>query len=371
MKNNYIDISSVIIDKLQDWPIYKNSPLLIAGPCSAESETQIIETAEELIKDNSINVFRAGIWKSRTNPNAFSGIGEPAINWLLKVKETFNIPITIEVMNAEHVKIALDNGIDILWVGARTTVNSFFIDEIAQAIKTYGNAEDIIVLIKNPIIPDINLWLGAIKRINEVGVNKIAAIHRGFNSSLSILFRNDPYWEIPLKLKSLIPNMPIFCDPSHIAGDKQYIKEIAERAYTLGANGLMVEVHNNPKKALSDSKQQITPTEYKKLILELHKYKNNIEKLSKSSEKLIKLNEYRELLDILDESLLTILSERFKVVKQIDKVKKDLNLSPLQIERWNRMLEDRIKKGNSLGLSTETITEIMELIHEISINLQK
>lgn len=371
MKNNCINISSLNIDKLQNWSIYKNSPLLIAGPCSAESETQLMETAEQLVKNNSIDIFRAGIWKARTNPSAFAGIGKPAIKWLVNVKETFNIPITTEVMNEEQVKIALDNGINILWIGARTTVNSFMINEIAQAIKKFGNVNDITIFIKNPIIPDINLWLGAIKRFNEVGINKIGAIHRGFSSSLPILYRNDPFWRIPIKLKCLIPNIPILCDPSHIAGDKKYLKEIAERAYKLGANGLMVEVHNNPLKALSDAKQQITPKQFKELITDLHRFKNNNEELSESSEKLNLLNEYRELIDILDENLLNTLSERLKVVKQIDKVKKELNLSPLQIERWNNMLQDRIKKGNSLGLATETITEIMELIHNISINLQK
>ena len=250
----------------------KKSPYIVAGPCSAESESQILETAR-LIKDN-IDIYRAGIWKPRTNPGSFEGVGKRGLQWLNKVQQELNVKVATEVATPKHVELCLNSGIDALWIGARTTVNPFYVQEIAEAL----NGVDIPIFVKNPIHPDIALWIGAIDRLNKNGVKKITAVHRGFFTYELSAYRNEPKWEIPIDLKRRMPELPIICDPSHITGNRNMILEVAQTSMDLDMDGLMIETHDNPNIALSDSKQQVTPTELlsllQRLILRNQDFKN-------------------------------------------------------------------------------------------------
>ncbi len=335
-------------------------PFIIAGPCSAESENQILQIAHE-IKD-TIDVFRAGVWKPRTKPNSFEGIGEESLKWLNNVQTEYGLKVATEVGTAKHVELCLEAEIDILWIGARTTVNPFYVQEIAEALK----GVDIPVFVKNPIHPELGLWIGAFERLNKVGINKIAAIHRGFYSYQKSAFRNDPKWELPIKLREEMRDLPIICDPSHIAGGNYMIEEISQIAMDLNLDGLMVETHHDPKKALSDAEQQITAKELTILLdnLILKKAKLNNNYLNQQ------LVGFRDKIDILDKKIVSFLANRKKIVEELAKFKQENKITIFQIERWFEMLKKRKQDVKEFGLDEKAIVDIFELIHKYSILIQ-
>ena len=340
-------------------PSQNSGSFLIAGPCSAESEVQLLEAAEAL-KHEHIHLFRAGIWKPRTRPGSFQGLGSKALPWLKKVKEITGLPVATEVANERHVYEALKYNLDVLWIGARTTANPFAVEEIANALE----GTDTRVMVKSPVNPDINLWLGAIERLNQKGIKKLAAIHRGFSSHEESPYRNPPVWSIPEKLKSLVPNLPIINDPSHITGNSSLLYDIAKKALDKEFDGLMIEVHPNPEKALSDANQQITPEGFRDLMHLLNiKNANNGDKPE--------LHQLRKNIDYLDDELLEILNRRMQLIQQIGSYKKHRQLSIFQENRWRKVLSQRLKNGKKKGLDHQFIKRIFETIHDESITKQK
>jgi len=349
------------IKQMKDWGMNIQSPVIIAGPCSAESEEQVMQTAEQLANKN-VSIFRSGIWKPRTRPNTFEGVGSIGLKWLKKVKEKYGMPITVEIANKNHVENALKEGIDILWIGARTTVNPFAIQEIADVLQ----GVDIPVMVKNPINPDLELWIGAMERLNKAGITKLAAIHRGFSLYGESVFRNVPKWEIPVELKRRFPNLPIICDPSHISGNRELIPSVSQKSIDLDLSGLMIETHINPDEAWSDAKQQVTPTALFD-ILEHLVWRNT----SADNEFFKnKLDELRENIDQIDDNLVDILGNRMKLVKQIAQYKKENDVTILQSNRWNDILETRIEKALGMDISEEFTAKLFQLIHQESINKQ-
>ena len=338
-------------------------PLIIAGPCSAESEEQMLTTAKELMEiEKTINVFRCGIWKPRTRPNTFEGVGEIGLKWLKTVKEETNMLTTTEVANASHDELALNYDVDILWIGARTTANPFSVQEIADALK----GTDKPVMVKNPINADLALWIGAFERLNNSGLNKLMAIHRGFSSYEKTKYRNTPNWNIPIELKRKYPHLPILCDPSHIAGTRDLIQPVVQKALDLNFNGVMVETHYDPSVALSDAAQQVTPialngilkaTELRSPSVEDKEFESTIEDL-------------RAKIDRIDHELIEALNQRMNIVKNIGEEKLKKSVQPLQIERMNMLLENRIQAAEDLGLNTTYIKKLYELIHTESIRVQ-
>ncbi len=335
-------------------------PLIIAGPCSAETEEQVINTAKE-IKKLGINVFRAGIWKPRTRPNTFEGIGSKALEWLKTVKKETGMQIATEVANLKHTYDALKAGIDILWVGARTTANPFAIQEIADVL----NGVDIPVFVKNPINPDVELWIGAIERLQRAGISNIGAIHRGFSSFDKSIYRNTPQWQIPIELKRKMPNIPIICDPSHISGKREYIQSLSQKAMDLNFDGLMIETHLNPEKAWSDSKQQVDPSTLHKILSTLIIREEQPEGIPTET-----LEELRCKIDIADEELLTILENRMKIVKSIGIYKKEHHMTILQSGRWDNILKQNIEIGIGKNLRDQFVSTIFKAIHQESISIQ-
>jgi chorismate mutase len=336
-------------------------PLIISGPCSAESEEQVIETARQLHK-NGIKIFRAGIWKPRTRPNCFEGVGSRGLMWLKRVKEEFGMFTSIEVANVKHVYEALKAGIDILWIGARTTVNPFSVQELADALR----GVDIPVMVKNPVNPDTELWIGALERINNAGIKRIVAIHRGFSSYNKTPYRNNPQWEIPIELKRRIPELLILTDPSHICGSKKLLFEVSQKAMDLDFDGLMIEAHIDPEKALSDAEQQITPAELKKMLGRIVFRKPNIE----NGTLLTTLEELRQEIDEYDEKLVELLDGRMAISRKIGEYKKKNNITILQTGRWDEILNNMISLAQKKGLSEEFIMQIFRAIHQESINHQ-
>ncbi len=334
-----------------------NRPIVIAGPCSAESEDQVMETAKQL-KAQGIQIFRAGIWKPRTRPNAFEGVGVEGLAWMRRVKQELGMYVGTEVANAQHVYDALKYDIDILWIGARTTVNPFAVQEIADALK----GVDIPVMIKNPVNPDVDLWMGAFERINQAGIKRLAAIHRGFSTYDKTLYRNKPQWNVPIELRRNLRNMPIFCDPSHIGGKRELIGPISQQALDLNFDGLMIESHITPDKALSDASQQLTP-ETLELVLDKLVLRD-----SKASTE--DLKDLRKEIDRLDDSLLEMLSERMRVAAQIGQYKKDHNMTILQTGRFDEILTHRAQQAEPLELSEKFVREVMTSVHEESIRRQ-
>ena len=329
-------------------------PLIIAGPCSAETENQVIEIADQL-KDSDATVYRAGIWKPRTRPGNFEGVGSLALDWLKRVKKETNILTTTEVANANHVDLALKNDIDILWIGARTTVSPFIVQEIADAL----NGTDKIVLIKNPVNPDLSLWLGAIERIYTSNIKNIGAIHRGFSTYEKTKYRNNPEWQIAIDLQRKLPDLPLILDPSHIAGRRDLIFDLCQTALDLNYDGLMIETHNDPDNAWSDAKQQITPSVLKEISKKLVVRR----KSNDNDDFKIKLGTLRAQINMHDEQLINILGNRMKVAKKIGSLKKENNVAVLQSGRWNEILERMIKVGSSEGLSEELILKVFKAIH--------
>lgn len=346
---------------LDEWLPGARRPVLITGPCSAESEDQVLGIAKELAPLKP-NLFRAGIWKPRTRPGAFEGIGAVGLKWLQQVKAQYNIPVTVEVATADHVELCLEHDIDVLWIGARSTANPFTVQEIANALK----GTDKPVMIKNPTNPDLNLWLGAIERVYNAGLTKLAAIHRGFTTYEKVKYRNKPMWEIPIELKRILPNIPIICDPSHITGRREWLKDISQKAYDLNFAGIMIEAHTNPDKALSDNEQQITPANLAVMLDELIiRNVNSEDPLFNSS-----LEQLRAIIDRQDEDLIRSLHERMKIVEQIGLLKMDRNITILQPERWAEIFNTRTRWAAEHSLSEDLVLRIFQLIHQESIRKQ-
>lgn len=343
------------------WGIDTERPLLIAGPCSAETEEQVMNTAIQL-KDVGASVFRAGIWKPRTRPNTFEGVGVKGLRWLKKVKERTGMLTTTEVANAQHVYEAIKYGVDILWIGARTTVNPFTIQEIAEAM----SGIDIPVMVKNPVNPDVELWLGAIERLQAVGISRIGVIHRGFSSYSENRYRNSPNWQIPLELKRRRPDLPFICDPSHIGGQRSLLQEISQKAMDLNFDGLMIETHIEPDSAWSDAKQQITPNELKQLLDKLI-----LRRTDPGNNGFVnQLEELRSEIDRLDQELMNILEDRMKVSAGIGKVKKENGITIFQPARWDKIISKYLSVAQEKGFSEEFIQKIFMAIHQESINTQ-
>lgn len=333
----------------------------MAGPCSAETEEQVMETAKQL-KDCGVGIFRAGLWKPRTRPNAFEGVGKEGLPWLRRVKEELGLYTATEVANVKHVYDALKAGIDIIWIGARTTANPFAVQEIADALK----GVDVPVMIKNPISPDLELWIGAFERLNSAGITKLAAVHRGFSIYNKTLYRNNPQWEIPIELKRLLPDLPIITDPSHICGSRDLLFEVSQRAMDLDFYGLIIESHCNPDKALSDAQQQLTPENLNKLLQKLVLRSANVP----NNMILSTLEDLRHEIDKYDDKLMDIFEHRMAISRKIGEYKKQNNITILQTSRWDEILRDKITQANKKGLGEEFIIKIFRAIHEESINHQ-
>jgi len=349
------------IQPLTNWLPIKKLPFIVAGPCSAESEDQVILTARKLAKIPQVKVFRAGLWKPRTRPSMFEGVGKRGLQWLAKVKTETGLLTTVEVANPKHVEEALKHGVDILWIGARTVVNPFSVQEISESLRGI----DVPVMVKNPLNPDIKVWIGALERLNQVGIQKLIAIHRGFSFFAHTPYRNSPMWEIPIELKRLFPDLPILVDPSHICGETSLLFPVAQKALDLEMDGLMIEVHNHPEEALTDKEQQITPGHLKEMIsrLVIREAHGNIEFENK-------LENLRSEIDKLDEELIDILGRRMNIVEEIGKYKKENNITILQLKRWSRIIQDRVKTGMQIGLSREFLLKLLEALHEETIQRQ-
>ena len=350
--------------KLRNWldDFKLDHPLVIAGPCSAETESQVLGIAHEL-KNSDVSIFRAGIWKPRTRPGNFEGVGSIGLKWLQKVKKETGLLVTTEVANANHVKIALDHDVDVLWIGARSTVSPFIVQEIADALEN----TDKIVLLKNPVNPDLSLWYGGIERLYTANIKKLGVIHRGFSTYAKTKFRNNPEWQIPIELQNKFPDLPLICDPSHICGRRDTIKETSQKALDLNFDGLMIETHNDPDNAWSDAAQQITPKKLISLMKDLVIRKESLEERSFINE----LENLRIKIDNADSQILDILGNRMKVSNEIGKIKKKQNVAILQSARWNDILEKMISDGKEKGLSEDFILKIFKAIHQESINHQE
>ncbi|MFB9077554.1 chorismate mutase [Flavobacterium procerum] len=339
-----------------------NHPLVIAGPCSAETEEQVLKIAHEL-KDSKVSVFRAGIWKPRTRPGGFEGIGEIGLKWLQKAKAETGLLMGTEVATAAHCKLALEYDIDVLWVGARTTANPFAVQEIADTLK----GTDKIVLVKNPVNPDLALWLGGVERLHMAGIEKLGVIHRGFSTYEKTKYRNIPEWQIAIELQNKFPDLPLIIDPSHITGDRKMIFEVTQEALDLNYDGMIIETHIDPDNAWSDAAQQVTPDTLKQIIKDLTIRKTD-DTTDEYSQKMTKL---RANIDVLDANLLELLGKRMKVADEIGQVKKDANVAILQNNRWNEILGKMILEGEKKGLTEEFVLKLFKAIHQESIGHQE
>lgn len=350
--------------KLRTWleDFKLSHPLVIAGPCSAETEEQVLEIAHEL-KKSDVSIFRAGIWKPRTRPGGFEGVGEIGLKWLKKAKEETGLLMATEVATAAHVKLALEYDIDVLWIGARTTVNPFAVQEIADALQN----TDKIVLLKNPVNPDLSLWLGGLERLYNAGIKKLGVIHRGFSTYEKTKYRNNPEWQIAIELQSKFPDLPLICDPSHITGRRDMIQEVSQQALDLNYDGLIIETHCNPDKAWSDAPQQITPTALKQLCVDL-KVRKESDDADEYNQKLAGL---RTQIDELDAKLINVLAKRMKIADAIGMLKKERNVAVLQSNRWNEVLGRMILDGEEKGLSEEFVLKLFKAIHQESISHQE
>jgi len=340
--------------------IKSSHPAIIAGPCAAESREQVLETAEAVKGIPSLLAFRAGLWKPRTQPGDFEGVGEQGLEWLKEVKETTGLRLAVEIATAKHAGLCLQAGVDIVWIGARTVVSPFIVDEIANALK----GSDVCIMVKNPVNPDISLWAGGLERLMNKDLANLAAVHRGFDVYYSKPYRNVPLWEIPMELKSKYPDIPVLCDPSHIGGQRKYLSAISQKAIDLGMDGLMIEAHIHPEKAFTDTSQQVSPRELKSML-------NQLVIREKQAENDAMLEKFRTTIDELDEQLLEIMARRMNISEQIGTLKKEQNLAPFQAERWQTLLRDRINKGKELKLNRDFIKKVFESIHMESIKRQE
>ena len=335
-----------------------NHPLVIAGPCSAETEEQVLKIAHEL-KDSDVSIFRAGIWKPRTRPGGFEGVGEIGLKWLQKAKAETGLLMATEVATAAHVKLALEHDIDVLWIGARTTVNPFAVQEIADALQ----GTDKIVLLKNPVNPDLSLWIGGLERLYNANIKKLGVIHRGFSTYEKTKYRNNPEWQIAIDLQNRFPDLPLICDPSHITGKRDMIQEVSQQALDLNYDGLIIETHIDPDNAWSDAAQQVTPATLKQMFINLRVRKISDDE-SEYNQKMAKL---RMQIDEFDGKLLEILGNRMKVADKIGLLKKEKNVAILQNQRWNEILGKMILEGEEKGLSNEFVMHLFKAIHQESI----
>ena len=341
---------------------WNKRPLIISGPCSAETEEQMLETATRLAKTGKVDVLRAGIWKPRTKPGLFEGNGIIALPWLAKAKKITGIPTTVEVATAKHVEDALKFDVDMLWIGARTTVNPFSVQEVADALR----GVDVPVLIKNPINPDLELWSGGIERLQKVGVKQVGMIHRGFSSYGNTEFRNAPMWHLPIEMKRRYPGMPLICDPSHICGNRTLLQSVAQKSIDLDFDGLMLESHIDPDNAWSDAKQQVTPERLIELLNDLVWRHES----TTAQEFITALTTLREQINQVDDELMALLGQRMKLSDKIGQYKKDNDITILQTNRWNDILERAFQKGEALGLTKEFIIKYFDAVHLESIHHQ-
>ena len=339
-----------------------NHPLVIAGPCSAETEEQVLKIAHEL-KNSDVSIFRAGIWKPRTRPGGFEGVGEIGLKWMQKAKAETGLLMAIEVANANHVKLALQYDIDVLWIGARTTVNPFAVQEIADALQNTNK----IVLIKNPVNPDLSLWIGGLERLHQAGIKNLGVIHRGFSTYEKTKFRNNPEWQIAIDMQNRFPNLPLICDPSHITGKRDMIQEVSQQALDLNYDGLMIETHFDPDNAWSDAAQQVTPAALKQIFVDLMIRKETDENAEWNKEMALQ----RAYIDELDTKLIEILGKRMKLAEKIGQLKKEKNVAILQNKRWNEILGRMILDGENKGLNEDFILRIYKAIHQESIAHQE
>jgi len=342
--------------------LFKKTPLIISGPCSAETEEQVMTTARGLANTGKVDIMRAGIWKPRTRPGSFEGIGTKGLPWLQQAKKETGIPVAVEVATAKQVEDALHFDVDVLWVGARTTVNPFSVQEIADALR----GVKVPVLIKNPLNPDLELWVGGMERIAKAGIEDLGLIHRGFSSYGNTDFRNAPMWHLAIEMKRRFPNVPMINDPSHICGRRDILQSVAQQAIDLDFDGLIIESHMDPDNAWSDAKQQITPEVLKQMLESIRWRKENVQ----NEDFLSALEKLRQQINQLDDELLQVLSTRMKVAQKIGEYKKNNNITILQTNRWNEILDRAIAKGNNLGLSDEFVTKYMDAVHMESINQQ-
>lgn len=349
---------------LRNWldALNLSHPLVIAGPCSAETEDQVMQIAHQL-KNSDVSFYRAGIWKPRTRPGGFEGVGAIGLKWLQKAKAETGLPMAVEVANATHVKLALEHDIDVLWIGARTTVNPFAVQEIADALE----GTDKIVLVKNPVNPDLALWIGGIERLYNAGVRNLGAIHRGFSTYEKTKYRNIPEWQIPIELQSRFPDLPLINDPSHITGKRAMIQEVAQQALDLNFDGLIIESHIDPDNAWSDAPQQVTPSNLKQIFRDLRTRKLAFEEDDYN----LRMSKLRMSIDEADSKLLEILGNRMKVAQQIGALKKEKNVAILQNKRWNEILEKMTDEGASKGLTRDFVQRLFEAIHLESIAHQE
>lgn len=351
------------IRPIGQWLKTKSGPLIISGPCSAESGRQVMETALGLAATGVVDVLRAGVWKPRTRPLSFEGKGEDALKWICDARDATGLPLAVEVASPAHIELCLKYDINMVWIGARTSANPFSVQEIADALFGTGMP----VLVKNPVNPDLKLWIGAIERFLQAGTDCIVAVHRGFNTYDDSVYRNHPLWDIPIELKRIIPELPILCDPSHIAGNRRLLLQISQHAIDLDFDGLMIESHCRPQDALTDSSQQLTPEG----LLELA---NNLVLRRPACVKglpLQQLEAHRRHIDEIDRNILHFLAKRMEIVKSIGELKKENNITILQIRRWTNIYKDRMKRGLELGIEPDFLRSLLELVHRKSIELQQ
>ncbi|MFZ9981532.1 MAG: chorismate mutase [Cyclobacteriaceae bacterium] len=352
---------SLQIESLSSWTGVQR-PFIISGPCSAETEEQMVTTARQIAATGKAHALRAGIWKPRTRPGQYEGAGDIGLKWLIRAKEETGLPVTTEVANAAHVDACLKAGVDFLWVGARTTVNPFSVQEVADALQ----GVDIPVLVKNPVNPDLELWIGALERLNRAGITKLAAIHRGFSSFEKGPFRNAPMWDMAIELKTRVPDLDIICDPSHISGNRELISLISQKALDLDMAGLMIESHLNPDAAWSDAKQQVTPSNLAKIIDGL------VVRTVSSENKTFKdtLSVLREQIDQLDDEIMTRMASRMKISEKIGQYKQENNVTILQVNRWEEIVQTRVAMAKAMGLDEGFMRDMLRLVHHESIQIQ-
>jgi chorismate mutase len=350
---------------LDAWPVAlkRGRLFLVAGPCSAETEEQVMETARRLAATGMVSALRTGIWKPRTRPGSFEGIGEEALAWLRAAGDATGLPVCVEAANAAHVDACLARGIDILWIGARTTANPFAVQELADALR----GVNIPVMIKNPVSPDLELWVGAIERLHHAGIRCLAALHRGFSSDSSRLYRNSPAWRIPIELRRRLPGLPLLCDPSHICGNRDLLYSVAQEAVDFLYDGLMIEVHPDPDRALSDSAQQITPEAYATLVNHLRLTRASVDSRAYRQQ----MDFLRQEIDKVDAALVEILAKRMSIVRQMSECKKSNNVAAFQPSRWEEIVRSRLALAESHALSRDFLFGILERIHEEALRQQE
>ena len=355
-------VTNLKVMPISHWLPKIDNPLLISGPCSLESEEQALSTARELAKDKRVFVYRGGIWKPRTRPGMFEGVGSIGLEWLKLVKQETGLMTGTEVANAQHVEECLKAGVDVMWIGARSTASPFVVQEIADVLK----GTDQIIMVKNPVNPDVQLWVGALERLNQAGLKNLVAIHRGFTPFSESKYRNFPNWKTVIELRRLLPNLPIICDPSHISGKREYLFEISQKAFDLGLDGLMIESHIDPSCALSDKDQQVTPADLAKILDRLViRYASSEDPQFEN-----KLELLRGRIDAIDHEIMEVLAQRMGIVKQIGQYKKENKVTALQINRWAQIMEDRSRLAEKLDLDDAFVQAIFQLIHEDSVRQQ-